>query len=287
MKLGLALSGGGIRGAAHAGVLQGLEELGIRVDLVSGASAGAMAAALYASGFSPEELERFALAQNSSILDYDTAGILKSLARRVFGKPPLVTGLIKGDKIAAELRAVTGNISLNQCRIPVAVSAVDLISGRTVFFVSDRRGLNDSECELYFAGVSLADAVAASIAIPMAFASRSMFGCQLVDGGLLENLPVEVLYRMGADRVIGVDLGKDPCRCPVYGIPEVGEESLRVLSRRVLELRTQDISCLLTPELGDTGSFDFKAIPFCIRKGYECAMEHSRDLLKAARFSCK
>lgn len=271
MKIGLALSGGGVRGAAHIGVLGCLRDNGIPVDLISGASAGAIAAGLYASGMDPDKMERFALGLNGRLLDYDVAGLIRSAMCALLCRKCRVTGLVRGERLHRALDRATGGKKLAEARIPLAVSATDLDGGDVILFVSDPAGLHDGRGVRYLSDAAIADAVSASAAIPMVFAVRETAGVRLVDGGVLENIPVNVLYHMGADLVVAVDLSRTSRSKPARGLLEVGQQSLSVMSRRLTELRTTRARVVITPDVSGIGTFDFEDIPLCVRRGYAAA----------------
>jgi NTE family protein len=178
-KVGLALSGGGARGLAHIGALKVLEREGIPIDLLAGTSMGGVIAAVYAAGLSPEFLEqealRLAKARNLlSLVDL-------SLPRR---------GLFEGQKIVSYLSKHLGERTFEDLRIPLKLMAVDLNSGQKVVLSEGR----------------VVDAVRATIALPGVFRPVERDEQLLVDGGLLDNIPADVVRQMGADFVIAVDV---------------------------------------------------------------------------------
>jgi len=208
-RIGLVLSGGGARGAAHVGVIEVLEQLRIPVDYVAGTSMGAVVGGLYASGIESDELERL-LAE----LPWDTLFTDKTRRRDISfrrkqddrnflstfhfgfknGKIQLPTGLIQGQKLELVLGVLTVPVAtirdFDDLTIPFRAVATELISGQAVV-------LDHGE---------LAQAMRASMAIPGAFAPVVIDDRLLVDGGTAMNLPVEVARQMGADVVIAVDI---------------------------------------------------------------------------------
>lgn len=281
MKIGLALSGGGVKGAAHIGVLRCLHENQIPVDLISGASAGSIVAGLYASGLSLPELTRFALRQNKKLLDYDIPGIAGTVLCPLLGRKESITGFVKGARLNRVLTEATGGKTLSQAVLPLAISATDIQSGQVILFVSSREGLHDSRDIRYLSGVPIADAISASAAIPIVFQARTLQGHTLVDGGVLEDIPVNVLYAMGADIVIAVDLSRVHQTKPVRGFIEVAHQTLSVMGRRMTELRTVRAQAIIAPDLSGIGTFDFEDIPLCMKRGYEAAAKAMDSIKKA------
>lgn len=179
-RIGVALGAGGMRGMAHIGVLQVLEEAGIPIDLVSGASAGAFFGAAYAA-----EMDLYALG----------AFAVRLLRRDVLDPPnPFRSGLLSGNKFMRLCRLVTDDRSFADTFVPFWCSAVDLRSGKTEYLHSG----------------PLYRAVRASISIPGLLRPVKLNDATYIDGGTVESIPVSVLRQNGADAVIGVDLGIAP-----------------------------------------------------------------------------
>jgi len=182
-QIGLALSGGGSRGLAHIGVLKVFEREGIPVNFLAGTSMGGVIAAGYAAGLDATYLEEEALRM----------GQLRNLARLV-DYSHSSQGLMEGQRIREYFARQLGEVTFADLRISLALVAVDIISGEEVV-------LNHG---------SVADAVRATISLPGVFVPFRMNGRLLVDGGVLNNLPADVVRRMGADVVIAVDVSARP-----------------------------------------------------------------------------
>ena len=178
-KLGLALSGGGARGLVHIGVLKSLEEAGIQPDYLAGTSMGGVIAAGYASGLSPFELEQIA---------NEHSAVRKLL--RLADPAITINGLFHGGRLSNFFEQYLNGSTFNDMRIPLTLVAVDLNSGQEVHL---REG-------------SLTEALRATVSIPGLLAPVERDGQRLVDGGLLNNLPVDVVREMGADVVLAVDV---------------------------------------------------------------------------------
>lgn len=184
----LALGGGGARGSAHLGVLDILEREGLRPAGIAGTSAGALVAAAYAGGWSPEEL----LSRARSLAWRDLVG---------FSRQPLSSSLLRVDPFRRLLREEMGLRRFSDLRVPVAVVATDLRSGSAVVLERDSGDLD------------LTEAILASCAIPGCFPPIVDGSRYLVDGGVVENLPVRVARKLAADHagsnrsvVVSVDL---------------------------------------------------------------------------------
>jgi len=179
-RVGLALSGGGARGLAHIGVLRVLEREGIPMDFLAGTSMGGVIAAGYAAGLSPDDLEKEALAVART----------RRLLRLI--DPALPNGgLIRGQRLLAYFEQHLGQRTFSDLRLPLALEAVDLNTRQEIVL---REG-------------PVALALRATTAVPGLLMPVEVNGWRLVDGGVLNNLPVDVAREMGAEVVIAVDIG--------------------------------------------------------------------------------
>jgi NTE family protein len=177
-KVGLALSSGAARGLAHVGVLEVLERNGIPVDMIAGTSIGAIVGAFYAAGKDIDGIKKAVISLNRR----------QMLSLADFTIP--TRGFIKGRKITEWLRSVIGSISFHDLKIPFACMATDISTGEEVV-------LRDG---------SVVAAVRASASMPVVFTPARLEGRYLVDGGLVDPIPVRILREMGADFVIAVSV---------------------------------------------------------------------------------
>jgi len=178
-KIGLALGSGGSRGLAHIGVIKALEENNIPIDFIAGSSIGAMAGGFYAVGLSIKKMEEISLETNW---------------RRMFSlvDPHLKQGLISGEKVKTFIEGYVDGKKIEDCKIPFVAVATDLKTGEIVI-------LNKGE---------MAQAIRASISIPLVFKPVEIDGKTLADGGLSAPVPVEIVQGMGADIIIAINLDK-------------------------------------------------------------------------------
>ena len=175
-RIGLALGGGDGKGSAHIGVLSALEALQLPIDSVAGTSIGGIVAAMYATGLRPYQIEQW---------------FHRATAWRILERDPTNGGLLGTRKIEALLGEVFGAKTFADTHVPLAMVAVDIRAGREVLLHEGR----------------IVDAVLATIAVPGLFPPVLRDGMVLVDGGVLNNVPVDVCALLGAGKVIGVDLG--------------------------------------------------------------------------------
>ncbi|MBL8309823.1 MAG: patatin-like phospholipase family protein [Burkholderiales bacterium] len=277
-KIGLALSGGGARGLAHVGVLKELEAARIPVDFVAGTSMGAIVGGLYASGMSAAELERRVRAMNWAQMFADRPPrdqlSLRRKADDLRLSLPLEFGMRDGElrapraavgssALETTLKALTdglpSNAEFDQLPIPFRAVATDLVNGEAVVF---SRG-------------ELASVMRASMSVPAAFAPVEIDGRLLVDGGLVDNLPVDVVRRMGADIVIAVNIGSPLLpREELGSILGIGMQMLNILTEQnvrasIASLKAGDV--LVVPDLSKITSVDFALSHDAIARGSEAA----------------
>jgi len=271
-KIGLALSGGGARGAAHIGVLRILEKYRVPVDYIAGTSMGAIVGGLYAAGLSADELETLikTLDWSDAFTDWirredrsfrrkrdDDLYVVKSkpgVSGLNLKFPP---GLIDGQKVDLLLKRhtlqVAGIRDFDELCIPFRAVAADLVTGEAV--VIDHG--------------DLALAIRASMSIPLAFAPREIDGRLLADGGVSCNLPIDVVRAMGADVVIAVDISTPlQTREQLQSVIAIANQLSGILTSRNSDLQLASLTAgdiAIHPDLGDItmASFDraFEAIP--------------------------
>ncbi len=241
-KIGLALGAGASRGMAHIGVLQVMEELGIQVDYIAGSSIGALVGAIYASGVSPKMMEGIALNIDTKIA-YDI-----SVPRK---------GFIKGKKLEDIVRLLTRNKSFDELDIPLQVTAVDLVKSKRVILGQG----------------NVARAVRASISIPGVFHPVYMDNMVLVDGGLLERVPVNMVRNMGADIIIGVDVGPKGQHTPSTKLIEIIIQSFEVMQMEIASKNTVKDAIMIVPDLDLENPLGFDEVAESIEAGRVAAME--------------
>lgn len=246
-KIGLALGAGSARGLAHIGVLRVLQETGIKVDYIAGTSMGSLIAALYACGLELTLIERLA----------------QRISRRTwmdFTYPRMA--LINGEKLEQLLQMLTGRRSFEDLPLPLAVVAVDLISGKRIV-------INEG---------SVARAVRASCAIPGIFSPVKIGEKLLVDGGVLQRVPASVVREMGADLVIAVDVGVDVGDYSIDSIFDVLSRSLDIMSQEIHRAQSRGADLVIAPEVSDIGPIDFHRVEEAIGRG-EVAARQALPLL--------
>ena len=275
-KIGLVLSGGAARGLAHVGVLKALEEQGIRIDAIAGTSMGAVIGGLYASGYKIDELEKLALNIDwkQALSDappredvpfrrkQDDRDFLvkQKLSFRDDGSLGLPLGVIQGQNLALLLESKLAHASdtrdFDKLPIPFRAVATDIASGEKVVFHKGH----------------LPQVIRASMSIPAVFAPVELDGRLLVDGGMTDNIPLDVARDMGVDIAIVVDIGTPlRSRKQLNTVVDVLNQSITLMTRRNSEeqlatLHKDDV--LIQPSLSSFGVTDFGRAQEVIDAGY-------------------
>ena len=286
-KIGLALSGGGARGAAHIGVLRVLEENNVPIDYIAGTSMGSIVGGLYSSGMSPDEIE-------TGLASIDWDGVFDDLPPRsdrsfrrkrdddlyLFkfkpgfnnGKIDLPRGVVQGQKIDLELARFVLPVAtvsdFDDLMIPFRAVAADIATGQEVVIGSGNLGL----------------AIRASMSIPAAIAPAVLDGRLLVDGGMANNLPISVVRDMGADIVIAVDIST-----PLLGqegiksVLQITQQLTGILTRGNVEAAIATLSdddIFIVPDLGEVSTTDFKDFRKAIPPGRAATEAQLADIRK-------
>ncbi|MFC4076436.1 patatin-like phospholipase family protein [Salinithrix halophila] len=240
-RVGLALGSGGARGLAHIGVLKVLRAEGIPVDLVAGSSIGSLVGVMFANGVDLEMMEKLAIhLKRKHWLDL-------TVPRR---------GFVTGAKVKEMVRLLTHGKNLEELPLPTAVVATDLVKGERVVF---RSGPIDI-------------AVRASISIPGIFEPVIHEGRTLVDGGVIDRIPITVVKEMGADVIIAVDVVPRTTTAKIDHIFDVITQTLSVMEREILNQRLLGADVLIHPDLTEISPTAFTRVEECIRRGEEAAI---------------
>jgi NTE family protein len=238
LHLGLALSGGMARSVAHVGVIKALEEEGLTPDYIAGTSGGALVGSLYAAGTPVSRMEEIA----TKVRWRDLAGL--SIPR---------IGLVSSEGIARFMRRHIGECTFADVAIPIRIIATDLLNGEKVILANG----------------SVAEAVRASCCVPQLYSPVELDGRLLVDGGLVEYMPVQTVRDMGADFVIGVNASSRAApRSKPRNMVQVGFLVGGVVAQWNARHSEKITDVVIKPDVSRIGSFDLDAGPQLVELGY-------------------
>jgi NTE family protein len=242
-KVGLALGSGGARGFAHIGVLKAFEANNIEIDMLAGSSMGSLIAAVYANGIEPRMMEKLALnLKRKHWLDLTVPSL----------------GFVSGEKIKQLIRLLTHGKRIEELKKALAVVATDIETGERVVF---REGPVDQ-------------AVRASISIPGIFVPERVGDRLLVDGGVIDRVPVTVTREMGADIVIAVDVAQFDTPMKVNSIFGVIAQTIDVMEREILRHRILAADLVIRPDVGHYSSIAYTGVEEIIAAGERSGLEH-------------
>ena len=279
-SVGLTLSGGGARGFAHIGVLHVIDSLGLRVDYISGSSMGAIIGALYATGYNADEIEEIVLSidwegvfGNKPDLGYVHIG-KRRISGRFIAELPVVdrrlkfeTGLVEGQRMWSVLQDlffhVRGIDWYNEFPIPFACVAANIETGEAVI-------MNNGD---------IVNALRASVAIPAVFTAVERDGVTLLDGGVVNNLPVDIVKDMGADFVIGINVSQglkqaEKLKSPIEVIYQMG----LFKAEQMLRVNKEQTDIFIEPDLDGFTSNSFSDVHEIIERGKQIARSYCSDL---------
>jgi NTE family protein len=253
-RIALVLGGGAARGFAHIGVIRVLEQERVPIDQVVGTSVGSLIGAIYASDRDSFDLEwtAFQLEQDD-LFDFRLANALMGM------------GYAKGEKLEAFVKGHVKAENIEQLQVPFAAVATDLNWGERV--VLDKG--------------SVARAVRASSAIPGIFEPVLHQGKLLVDGGVTDNIPIEVARARGADLVVAVDIGEKVGNTNIKGVVDVILQSTNIMFAVNTSFRRRGADVLVTPRVDGVGMLDFTQKKRCMQAGIDAARAAMPDLRAA------
>lgn len=243
-RIGLALGGGAARGFAHVGVIQVLEEAGIRPTLVAGTSAGSLVAAIYASGKTGTQLQRVAeTMEEAAIADWTL--------------PIFSRGMLRGEALAKYVNGQVNSRLIENMPLPLGIVATDLNNGQSMLFQRGDTGT----------------AVRASSAVPAVFQPVKISGRDYVDGGLVSPVPVRAARQMGAELVIAVDISSPPDGNLSGGSLEILMQTFSIMGKSINSLELKDADVVVRPALLGISSSDFGARKRSIEAGRQAMLQ--------------
>ena len=270
MKIGIALSGGGMRGIAHAGVLKALEENGIQVDIIGGTSAGSMVASLYAMGYKPDEiLEKFKENSNK-IIGGNRFPIITGM-RKIMKKKVALKGFRNGksiEEVCEKLAKDKSYDKIGSIRMPIVIPTVDIMDAKEYIFtnyIPEGKEENDKE---YITDITVGEAVRASSSFPAVFNLCTIEKHAFMDGGALDNVPVEEVRKQGADKVIAVKFEEDMID-ENSNMMDIVMRTIDIMGNKIIEEKIKQSDFVVNIHTEKMGLLENKNLDKCFDYGYE------------------
>lgn len=299
MELGVALSGGGVRSAAQLGIMQALLESGIKPTIFAGTSGGAIVATLLALGYTPKEAFR-EFKKTNDVLDIAYWEIFKSVFTR-----KSINGLYRGKKLEKVLDEIFKEKWFTNVENRLAVVTTNINDGRQIIFSNylnpDVTKINDDNFKFVPSlGTHLSYAVSASTRLPALFMPKKFTDISipmhdgikhlkfdhlaLVDGGLVNNLPSDIAFSLGAERVISIDLGYTGKAREVEGIYPILKQSMDIMQERVVDSNLKNMDIYLNPEIYDVKVLDLDRIDECFERGYAYGKANINKIMNSLEY---
>lgn len=250
MKLGLALSGGGIRGIAHAGVLKAFEDNNIKIDVIGGTSSGGIIAALYAMGYSP----------------YYIYVLFERYSKKISGK--------RIENIFNQIAYNKNVKKIKDIKMPIAIPAVDISDTNKYIFTNN---IPNKENLNYIDDISVGKAIRATSCFPGVFKPVTYKNHMFLDGGILDNVPVEEVKKQGATKVIAVNFAADTVD-EKSNTMDIIMKTVDCMGNKISEKNLQLSDYILTVPTDKTGLLDVKKLDSCYKYGYESVINNLEEI---------
>ena len=284
MKLGLALSGGGVRGIAHAGVLRALEENNIKVDMIGGTSCGSLVASLYAMGYSPYYIYVLFQKYAKEIAGINMVTFATGINSILLNKKLKISGLNTGEaieKIYDELAAKKGIKTIADIKMPIVIPSVDVSESNEYIFTNKvpERVRNK---KFYINNISIGKAVRASSSFPVVFSPCEFENHKFLDGGTLDNVPTIPVRKMGAEKVISINFDADVID-EESNVMDIVMKTLDIMGNKISEKCLQNSDLILTIPSDKTGLLDIEKIDTCYKLGYDTAIKNMDKIIELTK----
>lgn len=275
MKLGLCLSGGGIKGAAHIGAIKALEEENIEFDAIAGTSAGSIVAVMYACGYNSSEMYNFFQEYAKKIKYIDWKNIFTIILGVISKRQLIIRGLKSGEvieKIVNKVCNEKGYYNINDIDKELLIPAVDSKTGK--LFIFNSCGIDkENEYEKYIPSESIGNAVRASSSFPGMFIPCEYLDTELLDGGIKENVPWVELKAVNCDKILSIDFISDSTNKCCGGLIDIFGRSLELINEELTRHELNNIDFLHSIKLEKVSLLDITKIQELFEEGYKQTKE--------------
>lgn len=281
MKLGIALSGGGIRGIAHAGVLKALEDNNIKIDVIGGTSAGSMIAALYAIGYSPYYIYILFKTYAKNIIGTNANPIISGVHGYLKNRKKNIKGLKDGEeieKIFNEIAKKRNVEKISDIKMPIIIPTVDIMNSKEYVF-TNHIPEEAVDKEQYITDITIGRAVRASSSFPAVFNPCKDEKHAFMDGGTLDNVPVYEVKKQGADKVIAVKFDSDPVK-EDSNLMDIIMKTIDIMGSKISEESLEMSDLILNVYTDKVGLLDINKLEACYKYGYNCVIENLDKIKK-------
>ncbi len=280
MGIGVALSGGGIRGIAHAGVLKALEENEIEIDAISGTSAGSIVAALYAMGYRPYYIYVLFKKYAQEIINIGNAPIINGIGNFIKNKKIGISGLNDGtllEKMYNELALRKGVKVIGDIKMPLAIPTVDISEAKE--YIITNCAPRNNPFDNYITEIPIGKAVRASSSFPAVFCPCEYKNHMFLDGGTLDNIPIIPLKNICDKKILAVNFEADKVEV-TSDVMDIIMKTLDIMGNKIAENGLEQSDLILTVPTDRAGLFDIDKLDKCYKFGYDTTIKNIEKIKK-------
>lgn len=280
MGIGVALAGGGLKGLAHIGALQALEELGVKIEYLSGTSSGSIFASFYAMGYSVDEIKEKTMTHYKMLTKIEKPPLFKAGATYLTSGVAKIEGLIPGENIENLVKEISKDkniVNMNQIQIPFAIATVDTISTKECIFLSQKIDVRNEDID-YIYDAPVAKATRASMSFPGVYTPCQYGEYNFIDGGTKDNLPVKILKDMGAEKTIALSFKIDEYE-PKEDIFAILLRTVDIFSLKDVRKAQKEADLAIEIDCQGTSLLEITDVDKVIKTGYDTIMENKEKIL--------
>lgn len=272
MKIGLCLSGGGVKGAAHIGALKALEEENIKIDCISGTSSGSIVSSLYAMGYTPNEIYLLFKKFGKEISKVDILKIIKLIYGLIFKRKIIIEGLNSGNKLYKIVQEQASKKEIKQIKdikMPLIIPSVNLYNGEIYLFTSLENNRKYSDEYITLNNIEIGRAVQASCSYPGVFCPVNFKNKKLIDGGVRENTPWKELKELGADKIISIVFEKEEKTKKDVNMIDCIIKAMEIQSHELYNYKVDGLEYILKIKTDLTSLLEIEKIDELYKEGYK------------------
>ena len=274
MKLGLALSGGGIRGIAHAGVLKALEENNIKIDAIGGTSSGSIIATLYAMGYSPYYIYILFKKYAKDLVKQNSISKVTSIGNFMANKKGNFQGFYTGEEIESGFNNIAlrkGVKKISDIKMPIVIPTVDVQDSKK-YIITNKIPEKSSPNTEYINNIDIGKAIRASSSFPVVFSPCEYNKHRFLDGGILDNFPTTEVKKQGVDKTITVNFKADDID-ENSNIMDIVMRTIDIMGNKISEENISNSDMVLTIQTDKTGLLETEKLDECYKYGYRQTIE--------------
>ena len=274
MKLGLALSGGGIRGIAHAGVLKALEENNIKIDAIGGTSSGSIIATLYAMGYSPYYIYILFKKYAKDLVNQNSISKVTSIGNFMANKKGNFQRFYTGEEIENGFNNIAlrkGVKKISDIKMPIVIPTVDVQDSKK-YIITNKIPEKSSPNTEYINNIDIGKAIRASSSFPVVFSPCEYNKHRFLDGGILDNFPTTEVKKQGVDKTITVNFKADDID-ENSNIMDIVMRTIDIMGNKISEENISNSDMVLTIQTDKTGLLETEKLDECYKYGYRQTIE--------------